>query len=381
MGEIKTKITVKWFPGLQPSNSYTQTFYTENVVLQAPSIPNFAKTTLKWKDNRFLDITNALIQSSSEERYYVKFAVTESINTMLIERGSMIKIAPYTEVAYYAYNVKLTADHKTYINTYVYTLEFSKHVEKNYATYLSSDVVKGYVDEYYTKFVNEIRFIAEKTSYVQRAAVNNFNTTGIGNYNFKFDLTDETDHISTLDRFYASFATGTNETDFRCSCLNKDSNYVYFIFEEYPTFTALAATEIMISLEPNGQNLWTSETDNDFDDIIYTFLQSQESKTLENGNQITQIPGVSEFTNLQFYKNRKVLFYLKPDELYKVEKLLMCKPENIYFRQYAANGSWSDYYPMTMNGLVTKIDRTDLFDLFEFELNIISDNLSINVNR
>lgn len=381
---IKTRIKISYLPGLEPYTGYEESFYSCYDLYEKPPLINIIRTQEVWEDNRNIGADNVAIQSSKQQRFELKFASTESQDISLIQRAGIVEIFPENEDSYLAYNVTISPNYVRDVNTYIYTLQFSKHNERNYIDYLASNYVKAWGDLSGSNYVNSINFISRNTAYTQRSALVN-DTIATLDFNFKFEINSETSQISVGDKFYA--ITNTNQVrasladqDYRCEVVYIDTDYIYFKYTTIPIQT-FSETEIEITGEPVGEHIHATPTANEFTGKIYTFLRPKLYTAFDPGESFEQFPGIQEYSNLKMYRVYRVLLFLKPEEAYLYEMLMMCKPEDVYFSNIDNQGNESKYYPVTMNNLTVIQEDNSLKDLIKYEMLITYNNKPINVFR
>lgn len=381
--EIKVSIKISYLPGLEPYPGYYNIFYSEYELYEKPSIPVIALTSQKWTSNLNLDHFNQKIQSSTSQRFELKFPTTESIGIELIERAGVIEIKEANKEAYKAYNISLTPEYSRDTNTYIYTLQFTKDNERNFIDYAASDNVEAWQGLSSSNYANKLVFKCRNTPYTQRSAGVN-DTVATFDYNIKFKLNEETSQISVADKFYVTGGaprSALDNQDYRCSVVYIDTDYIYFKYDGIP-IDVFDETELTISGEPDGNGyLIATPTANEFDGEIYTFFKTKLASEFDLSNATEQIPGIQTYSNQKFKDNRKVLVFLKPEQNYLYQKLLMCDPKDVYFSELDYQGSETKYYPVTMVDFITQVAAASLRDLGQFEVNLQFNNTVVNVNR
>jgi hypothetical protein len=382
---IKTTILMEFAPDYLPDLEYTESIFLDEDAVQIITNIDNAATSEKWRHSMFDDYNQRVIQSASSERYTFKIIATESQNIRLIEKAGRVKITPQDGDSYYIYDVNITDDYESSINTHTYTVEFTKDNLLNYATYLASNDVKGWFDLSPTEnYVNRIEYTVRKPSYTQRIPGVNEQIGGIW-YNYKFTNTNnELDGMPTVLNntvFYTSFSEGTEETDMRVKLIAVDGDDFYFQSFAWP-IPEFTEREITLSSEPSGEILFVAGTDleNAYTDSIYTFLFSKTDKNIDFGST-TEIKGIEQYEQIKNLDQQSVLVYLRPSDMFKIQKLAMCLPEDIKLVEVAKNGDETTYTAISIVGMIEKSTRTDLNELLEYRINIKYNNIVTNVNR
>ena len=326
------------------------------------------KTDRKWghvyDDNK----QNRTIQTIRYEKYAIYDVVAKNIDLLRLQSANHVSVQTDTGDVFVAVNFTVEYTDKEFNRDSEVTVKFLKQVETSQQ--LSSEFAESLHSDIAT---NRISFTVVNAPYVQ-------NTSMVWNgstYTFQFTVNDLTDNISVDDYYYCHVRSTSfdNETHYYCKCTAKTATDLTFTSQGVGASTAVTNIEVILDHEPEfastGNVINITSTFN-----IYTFVEPYFSNMFENTEVInlrddTKIYGKTIASDLAHMK-----IWLTSDELYKVKYLNFASTIAIYFASYSF-----DVYPTTKDAILSQVQKDTLIDLYEYDLNVKYNHLSVNNNR
>ena len=317
------------------------------------------------------------IQTIGKDKYQVKFELSRQIDINRLNIA-YTTLTPTAGDSFVIYDVSVTSE-KSVGLMYIYTIEFYKY-NSNYINHLSSDNADDYHFEGEPqRLVNKLLYNVKNPAYVQNTTI--VYVAGTPNkFTFEFDINDLTDNIVLNQYFYAHVNDSSfdNETHYYCQCTTKGATTLTF------TFTGTTATtsdfdDVEIVIDHEADMTTTSNViDKDIDINIYTFINPVLGNILTPIESSISEDGIKENQKVNSKDNAYLKCWLKPSELYKAEYLNYALFNDI---KLTLSDGTTEYVPIQVVDIITKVEKDDLIDLYEFDITILYNNKMVNINR
>ena len=386
---MPNKFTIKYLFEIYPNIDFTEEFVISQTIENVKTERNSQATERAWS-HIFDSVHNKRhIQTTEKDKYEVKFILSRSIDIdrMVIAYTSLTTTEGETFIIY---DVELTEERTNGLE-YFYTLTFYKNSDK-IINHLSSDNVLSYKSATGTPAVNELVYTVNNPSYVFNNINIYFSAAGYPGYRtlFKVPLTDLTDTITAGDDYYlhtdnvAFNAAVDNAGDYFnfATCESKDADYVYFrCSKDEPTtiLTPYTINNLVINHEASYPDIPSGVTvaDKEIDLTIYTFINPIISNIRTQVEGISPTDGIDEnqYINSKYKASFKV--WVTTEELYLIEYLDYALNNNIILN--LADGT--SIKPVQVKDISKPVEKDELINLHEFDIDILYKNHTINIFR
>jgi hypothetical protein len=381
MDVFKIKYLFELFPGVDFEDEFD---CIQNVVYNGTEYETVA-TPEKWALCYDNVKQNRNIQTKKKEKYSVKFILGRNIDISEAAVGYTTLTTTSGET-FTIRDVEITKEKNEGTLNWTVSMVFWRYTDE-IINHLSSDNVLDYKTGM-SAAVNELSFTVKKPMFTFNDITTYQGAFPTAIMAFKVALTDLTNKIAENDYFYLHTDNITFEDKKNvagqymnyCMCFHKDANYVYFDCSHGEAVTGgyiYVLDHVLIDHEPDWRGTSASVVQKDYDFIIYTFINPilSEVETQEVG--ISKEDGITENQKLNYKEKSKLKFWLKNTELYLRKYLQMSLAEDTLLTTYTS----VLYSPIQMAGLTKPVENDKLIDLYEFDLEILYSNLTINCFR
>ncbi len=314
------------------------------------------------------------IQSVLGSFYKLEMLVARNINLSLLKSADSVLIETLNGDYFNIFDVKTEFEDMPNSSLQKVSMTFYRVIENNVLHHLSSENVEA--NKYVGIIVNELNFKVLKPAITQNTNVYLHDWTGSNTSTFKFKKNELTENININDWFYCHIQNANFDSDFSAvSCINIDSNFIYFVFVDMPNFV-LDSSEITIDFEPESFEGTLVEANHlELDISIFTYLYSKFNNSLEFTGENKQRSGFVQEGNVTSTDFETILFYVTDSELWKI-KYLAYATEIILKQKDKA-----DIIPIYTKNLIKRNDRPDLIGLHEIEIKLPYNLQNVNLLR
>jgi len=324
-----------------------------------------------------------LIQSIKRRYYSVKIIMARNIDVQILSLA-YTTITTTAGETFVARDIAVTYEKIEGTLNVVYTIQFYRYDDSEIVNHLSSDNVLAYNTET-TNDVNVLSFAVTNPSM----SYTNITTYKYNAYEdyvaFKLPLDGINTNVEEDDIFYfhsdnTTFDHLIKDANYfnKIICYDKDTDYVYFYFtNESSSVFIYTLNNILIDFEPDWRGTRTGIVDLTWTFNIYTFINPILSHVLTPLDGIEIETNISENQKINVKQRAYFKIWLTKTELWKAEYLQ-------YALSTAVTLTLSDataYSPCQILGIITPVENNNLIDLYEFDINLLHSNKTVNYWR
>ncbi|MDD4515638.1 hypothetical protein [Massilibacteroides sp.] len=325
-----------------------------------------------------------LIQSIKRRYYSVKVIMARNIDVQILSLA-YTTITTTAGENFVARDISVSYEKIEGTLNVVYTIQFYRYDDTEIVNHLSSDNVLAYNTETSTE-VNTLSFQVVNPAFAySNVTTYDYNDSGTHWVAFKVALDGINANVAISDAFYVHTDNSTFDALYthnypnKLICYNKDSDYVYFYFDfdKSPPFI-YTLNNVLIDFEPDWRGTRTGITDLTWTFNIYTFINPIISQQLTPVEGIQLEDGLVENQKINTKNKAYFKIWLTLSELWKIEFLQYAKANVVTF---TLSDGTTVYTPMQMGGISSPVENTNLIDLYEFDINLMYSNKTVNVFR
>jgi hypothetical protein len=392
---MATDFKIKYLFEIFPDTDFTEEWVLCQDVNELPPDTDIIETSEIWGDVRSSIKRNRKIQSKSLRKYEVKLILARDIDWAIVDYAEYTTCTTDTsgtEETFLIYNVDIQQTKVPQSLEYIVNITFLREEDKIVYHTASDNVLTYKTDESAT--VNEIQCKVHRPAFsfnTDTFAVNlsgNFFEFTINSTNPMYSLLY--DYVSLSQYFYIHSSQWDFKTDeiYECFCNNKTTSQLRFITNTPATVTLAdypTKLNLILDYEPDFQTSGNVVTTDNYSFVLYTFIEPEFKHISEPKEGSETNYSIQENQTTKEYDLAEFKVWLKLSERWKAEYLNYCLTESddadftpdilISLKNY------NDILPSQVKDIITPVENRRLIDLFEYDIKVIYNVKSVNLNR
>lgn len=366
---------IKYLYEIYPDIDFSEKFVMSQEIYETSIIYESQATKEAW--GSIVDSIHAkrLIQTYIKRHYTAKLVLSRNLDVSRLGVG-FVTLTTTDSETFVIYDTEIKSTNISGSKNYLIEMNFYR-LDDNIINHLSSENALNYKNQTGLSLVNELSFDVIRPSFAVRADITNVS----GQYEFEVTEIDEYSEMSAGDDFYFHVKDSSfdNQTHFVGSIRSISAGIITFQFASSGVVANFGESDIVINQE--ADELPTSSTvETDlltYSYVIYTLINPVISNLLTETKGISTEDGITE--NQKFNSKRSASFkiWLTKEELYKIEFLNYALKEDILLTLIGI----PTYVPCQVYSIYKEVENRNLIDLYEFDINLLYNNKTVNTNR